>query len=130
MKKFLVALVLVAALVMAGGVVGAQEGDEPVSNEPAGDLVDEGKADEAVTGEPVPGEKKEDAGEEADYVRPDVEGEVGITAIGIELEEGADVVATGIDENGKRLIWVYGGAAAVLVLLGAVFTLRRKKAAA
>jgi LPXTG-motif cell wall-anchored protein len=55
--------------------------------------------------------------------------EVGITAIGIEIEEGADVVATGVDDARQGSIaWLLAIGAGVVLLGGGMLVLRKRKA--
>jgi hypothetical protein len=130
MKKVWLTLFLVLALlVVTAGMAAAEElsPNDPVSSEDDGGAVEGEKPDEekpAVDEQPV----KEEPAPDEDYVRPDEEGEIGITAIGIELEEGADVVATAYDNQrtASGFSWAYGAAGAVVILLAAALVSRRK----
>ncbi len=142
MKKVWLSLFLIVALVfmMAGAAAAADEEfspDDPVSSEDDVELVEGSLPEEepAADAEPVvdaePIQEETAAGDE-DFVRPDEEGEVGITAIGIEIEEGADIVATSIESEGAAsgFPWVYVGAGAVIILPAAALFLIRRKASA
>ena len=123
MKKVLITLMVAAMIVMAAGVVSANP-DEPVNDEvDAGtDLVE---GEEVVAEEPVTGEKQGEA--EEDYVRPDEEGEVGITSEDGMVDE-ALLYATGIGapSNSNKQSWYYIGAGVLCLLFSAALFLRRK----
>ncbi len=131
-KKIIAALLLAALILVPAGLAGATGPDDPVSSEPEpGAGHDEGDVD--ATPEPVLEDEEEPAPDEEapDYVRPDEEGEVGITsAEGEDIAEDAELVWALDDEEAaqKSYTWIYLCAGAAVLLLAGVFFYSRKKA--
>ena len=138
--RFLFVMCLVVALVLAAGTAGAEETDDPVSDDPVSTVVGDNenesvdRTDEEEL-EPVTNidedegreEKSADRAPDEDFVRAPEGSEIGIVSY-----EGADDTLL-LDSEcvivNERSPWVYGGAAAAAALLlggGAVFVRRRK----
>lgn len=132
--KVLAILLLAVLILVPAGLTWAAGPDDPVSSEQQPDP-EQSEEDGEVIAEPAPGDPEPASNEDEkapDYVRPEEEGEAGITsAEGEDIAEDAELVwALGEEGAPKRHTWIYFGAGAVLLLLAGVFFYSRKKATA
>lgn len=129
--RFMLSILLVVALLTTAGAVAAEERDDPLSDEVAGnekDLVDLPDSEEpAEKPDEVAEERRAGTAPDEDFVRPPDGAEIGITSV----DDGAEDISLVISENegagGGTSPWVYGGIAGALVLLlGGTFVLRQR----
>lgn len=129
-KKVITMLVLAALLLVPAGLAGATGPDDPVSSEAEpGAGQDEGAVD--AVPEPVLEDEEPASDEEApDYVRPDEEGEVGITSAEGEDIAGDAELVWALDEDAaakKSYTWLYLCAGAAVLIFAGIFFYSRKK---